>query len=160
MQNSTLRAEGNNDKGVVAQTTLVSRNITVAGRRTSVRLEPEMWNALREIAKREGCSIHDICTVVELRKNPKTSLTAAIRVFLMLYFRAASSEEGHLQAGHGNFETMKRRARIPQDIEFYFSCKQSKGQRLNRGSAGVAAAHRAVGVNGGGERPLQISSVS
>lgn len=95
------------------KSSLVSRNITLQGRRTSVRLEPEMWTALREIAKREGCSIHEICSLISLRKNEITSLTAAIRVFLMLYFRAASTEEGHRRAGHGNFEFMKQRARVP-----------------------------------------------
>ena len=67
------------------KTTLVSRNITMRGRRTSVRLEPEMWTSLRDIAKRENCSIHDICSLISLRKNPQTSLTAAIRVFLISY---------------------------------------------------------------------------
>ena len=51
------------------KTTLVSRNITVMGRRTSVRLEPEMWLALKEISIRESCSIHDICTLVSARKK-------------------------------------------------------------------------------------------
>ena len=92
------------------KTTLLSRNITVNGRRTSVRLEPEMWNALFDIAKRENCSIHDICTLISIRKNPKTSLTAGIRVFLMLYFRAAANEEGHARAGHGDIKFMKDRA--------------------------------------------------
>lgn len=94
------------------RTTLLSRNITVSGRRTSVRLEPEMWSSLYDIAKRENCSIHDICTLISMRKNPKTSLTAAIRVFLMLYFRASSTEEGHARAGHGNFEFMRHRAGV------------------------------------------------
>lgn len=67
------------------KSTLISRNITVGGRRTSVRLEPEMWRALKEIAKRETCTIHDICDLISMRKNANTSLTAAIRVFLMLY---------------------------------------------------------------------------
>ncbi|MFK7838928.1 MAG: ribbon-helix-helix domain-containing protein [Bdellovibrionales bacterium] len=92
------------------KTTLLSRNITVSGRRTSVRLEPEMWKSLFDIAKRENCTIHDICTLISLRKNSKTSLTAAIRVFLMLYYRAAATEDGHVNAGHGNFEHMKSRA--------------------------------------------------
>jgi predicted DNA-binding ribbon-helix-helix protein len=95
------------------KTTLISKNITVRRRRTSVRLEPEMWLALRDIALREKCTIHDICSLVSVRKNPRTSLTAAIRVFLMLYYRAASTEEGHRRAGHGDFEFMKRRARLP-----------------------------------------------
>ena len=101
-----------------AKSTLVSRNVTILGRRTSVRLEPEMWMALKEIAKRERCSSHDICGLISLRKNENTSLTAAIRVFLMLYFRASSTEEGHAKAGHGSFETMKRRAKIAPHMQF------------------------------------------
>lgn len=95
------------------KTSLISRNITVLGKRTSIRLEPEMWLALKEISMREHCTIHDICTLVNVRKNPRSSLTAAIRAFLMLYFRAASTEEGHVRAGHGNFQSMMQRARIP-----------------------------------------------
>ena len=94
---------------------LVSRNVTVLGKRTSVRLEPEMWIALKDIALREGCSIHEICSLIYLRKNKQTSLTAAIRVFLMLYFRASATEEGHARAGHGSFEIMKKRARMTDD---------------------------------------------
>jgi len=90
--------------------TLVSRNITVNGKRTSVRLEPEMWRALKEISARENCSIHELCSLISFRKNKRTSLTAAIRVFLMLYFRAATTEDGHGKAGHGSFDSMKRRA--------------------------------------------------
>ncbi len=84
--------------------------MTVGNRRTSVRLEPEMWDSLKDIARREGCSIHDVCTLVNLRKNQQTSLTAAIRVFLMLYYRLAATEEGHRRAGHGNFQIMMSRA--------------------------------------------------
>ena len=97
---------------------LINRNVTVNGRRTSIRLEPEMWNALNDIAERESCTIHDICSLVSMRKRPRTSLTAAIRVFLMLYYKAASTEKGHDKAGHGNFRYMISRARMTAD-EFY-----------------------------------------
>ena len=93
-----------------ANSTLVSKNITVDGHRTSVRLEPEMWCAFKEIAHREQCSIHDICTLISKKKSSNSSLTAAIRVFLMLYYRSAATEKGHLQAGHGNFGIMQARA--------------------------------------------------
>jgi len=95
---------------------LLSRNITVLGRRTSVRLESDMWAALREIAKREQCSTHDICGLIHLRKPSSTSLTAAIRVFLMLYYRAAATEDGHRKAGHGNFHDMMMRAGVTVDM--------------------------------------------
>lgn len=95
-----------------AKSSLVSRNITILGKRTSVRLEPEMWVAMKDIARREQCTSHDLCSLISLRKRPNTSLTAAIRVFIMLYFKAASTEIGHERAGHGDFENMKGRARV------------------------------------------------
>jgi predicted DNA-binding ribbon-helix-helix protein len=73
-----------------------------------------MWSALKDIANREGCTMHEICSLVALRKRAQTSLTAAIRVFLMLYFRAATTEDGHRHAGHGSFENMRQRAKVPQ----------------------------------------------
>ena len=119
MGGNSLREPANPDDGAkeqkAAHSTLVSRNVTVLGHRTSVRLEPEMWTALRDISRREGCRIHDLCSLIQLRKKPDTSLTAAIRVFLMLYYRASSTEEGHQRCGHGNFANMLLRARVVMD---------------------------------------------
>ena len=108
-------------KSEVKQTTLVSKNITVCHKRTSVRLEPEMWSALNEVSKREACSIHDLCTLISIRKKAGTSMTAAIRVFLMLYYKAAATEDGHQNAGHGSFLRMKERAKICEKNIRYFS---------------------------------------
>lgn len=79
---------------------LVSRNVTVSGRRTSIRLEPEMLDGLMEICRREGISIHQLATLVD-RCRHRSSLTAKLRVFILAYFRAASTEAGHAEAGHG-----------------------------------------------------------
>ena len=86
---------------VIPKSSLVSRNVTVSGHRTSVRLEPEMWNGLAEICRRECASAHEICTIISAHKPDSTSLTAAIRVFVMAYYRAAATEDGHSRAGHG-----------------------------------------------------------
>ena len=108
-------------EGLHSKSSLLSRNVTIMGKRTSVRLEPEMWRAVKDIADRENCTIHDLCSLISLRKKGNSSLTAAIRVFIMLYFKAASTEDGHDKAGHGNFEHMKSRARInvPSAPVFY-----------------------------------------
>ncbi len=98
------------DKNEDHNSGLVSRNILIDGRRTSVRLEPEMWVALRDIAGREGSSIHELCSLVALCKRASSTLTAAIRVFLMLYYRASSTEDGHSRAGHGDIARMRDRA--------------------------------------------------
>ena len=88
------------DMGKVS--TLISRNVTIGGHRTSCRLEPFMWDALYDICARERVTIHSLCTRISERKDANTSLTAAIRVFALAYFRAASTEEGHMRASHGN----------------------------------------------------------
>lgn len=83
------------------RSTLVSRNITVSGRRTSVRLEPQMWQGLVDICRRERATIHDVCTYISAHKDRATSLTAAIRVYIMEYYKVAATEEGHMRARHG-----------------------------------------------------------
>lgn len=65
-----------------------------------MRLEPAMWDALHEVARREGKTINEICTMVDARRR-ESSLTAALRVYIVAYFRAAATEHGHLRAGHG-----------------------------------------------------------
>ena len=74
---------------------LKTRNILVAGRRTSVRLEPEMWRALGEIAARERFTIHDVCTLASVR-NGASTLTAGLRVFIMEYYRGLVTSAGLL----------------------------------------------------------------
>ena len=68
--------------------TLVNKNVMVDGHRTSMRLEPEMWDALAEICARERCNIHQLCSQLELNRQSST-LTAAMRVYIMNYFRQA-----------------------------------------------------------------------
>lgn len=80
--------------------TLINRNVTVAGHRTSIRLEPVMWEALHQICRREGKALNQLVTEID-RDRAESSLTAAIRVFLLRYFSAAATDEGHRLAGHG-----------------------------------------------------------
>nr|WP_156901541.1 ribbon-helix-helix domain-containing protein [Nisaea denitrificans] len=66
--------------------TLLSKNVLVDGHRTSMRLEPAMWDALTQIAAREKLTIHQICGIVN-QHRVNTSLTSATRVFILGYFR-------------------------------------------------------------------------
>lgn len=65
-----------------------------------MRLEQEMWEALREICRREDMTVHELCSLIDERRG-LSSLTAATRVFTLMYFRAAATDEGHASAGHG-----------------------------------------------------------
>ncbi len=79
---------------------LQSRNVTVEGHRTSLRLEQDVWDALEEICERENKTVHEVCTLVEQRRKG-SSRTAAVRAFILGYYREAASDAGHSNAGHG-----------------------------------------------------------
>ena len=66
---------------------LVTRNIFLNGRRTSLRIEMPVWDGLDEIARREGMSINELCTHIDCNR-PERSLTASVRVYVLTYFRA------------------------------------------------------------------------
>ena len=90
-----------NEASSRAGTALTSRVLIVQGRRTSARLEDEMWASFKDIAEGEGCSVHELASHIHSRKKSGQSFTSAIRVFVMLYYRDAATEAGHAKAGHG-----------------------------------------------------------
>ena len=90
--------------------TLVNRNVFVGRRRTSLRLEPAMWDALTEICRREAMTLHQLCALIDERRRA-SSLTAAIRVFIVTYFRSAATEDGHASIGHGSLYGVQMRLR-------------------------------------------------
>lgn len=49
-----------------------------------MRLEPEYWAALADIAKREGITLHQLCSEIDSGAG-ELSRTAATRLFAVLY---------------------------------------------------------------------------
>ena len=90
--------------------TLINRNVFIGRHRTSIRLEPAMWDSLAEICRREDLSLHEICGLIDARRRA-SSLTAAIRVFALTYFRVAATEDGHARSGHGLLYSSRHRGR-------------------------------------------------
>jgi predicted DNA-binding ribbon-helix-helix protein len=58
---------------------LINRNVDVHGRRTSFRFDAATWDALAEVAQREGVSILKLCDEIETAKPDALNLTVAIR---------------------------------------------------------------------------------
>ena len=65
---------------------LVTRNIVVQGGRTSMRLEPELWDALEEVCRREGVGVSEIVERAQEGARAGTR-TSAVRTYLVNYFR-------------------------------------------------------------------------
>lgn len=79
---------------------LINRNVTASHGRTSMRLEPELWEALQEICERERLTLGEVVRRIEKRGHPG-GRTSAVRVHVLEYFRLAATEPGHRAAGHG-----------------------------------------------------------
>ena len=75
---------------------LVIHNVVVGDHRTSVRLEPVMWDALHDIARRLRVTMHDLVTDID-RARTASSLTAAIRVYIVDFYRDAALSAGQAQ---------------------------------------------------------------
>ena len=69
---------------------LVIHNVVVGGHRTSVRLEPVMWDALRDIARRRQWSVHQLVTHIDRERGIGSTLASAIRVYIVNFYRVAS----------------------------------------------------------------------
>lgn len=88
----------------------VQKNLLINSRHTSFTLEPTVWTLLDEVAAIENCDLPDIIAVIKNAKPEHQTMASSIREFLMLYFRAAATKEGHRNAGHGTILQMSNRA--------------------------------------------------
>lgn len=63
-------------------------NVTINGKRTSVTIEPRVWDILKGICEDEGVTINELCTLIKKRMHDNSSLSSSIRVFLISYLYA------------------------------------------------------------------------
>lgn len=60
---------------------IVKRSVSIAGHPTSVSLEQEFWDALKDIAKSHGQSAQDLVSTVD--KTRDGGLSSALRVYVL-----------------------------------------------------------------------------
>jgi predicted DNA-binding ribbon-helix-helix protein len=84
----------------VSSSRLINRNVVADRGRTSMRLEPELWDALAEICARERQDMSGLVRQIEATGHAG-GRTSAVRVYLLRYFRDAATEAGHEAANHG-----------------------------------------------------------
>lgn len=69
---------------------VIRHSVVVNGRKTSISLENEFWEALQEIAERQNISLSKLVERIG-QDRTNINLSSAIRVFLFDYFRAKIS---------------------------------------------------------------------
>lgn len=60
-----------------------------------------MWACFREVARREDGTVHDLASRIYGQKKSAQTLTSAIRVFLLLYYRNVAIRASYAKAGYG-----------------------------------------------------------
>jgi predicted DNA-binding ribbon-helix-helix protein len=65
---------------------IVKRSVVLNGHKTSVSLENEFWEGLRDIGDAKDAKLSDLVRQVD-RERSNGNLSSAIRVFVLGYFR-------------------------------------------------------------------------
>jgi predicted DNA-binding ribbon-helix-helix protein len=66
---------------------IVKRSVVLAGHKTSVSLENEFWEGLRQIADREKTTMSALLQQIDKGRR-YANLSSAIRIFVLGHFRA------------------------------------------------------------------------
>jgi predicted DNA-binding ribbon-helix-helix protein len=62
------------------------RSITIKGHKTSISLENQFWDCLREIAGERGVSLGALVAAIDANRQ-LPNLSAAIRIFVLEFYR-------------------------------------------------------------------------
>jgi predicted DNA-binding ribbon-helix-helix protein len=68
-------------------TNLVHRHVRIDDRPTSLALEPEFWQYLREIAYARRVTLGRLLSVINQRKGKDITLASALRTFVARHYR-------------------------------------------------------------------------
>ncbi len=85
-QQGKLLARGRGRKSAYECIEVAPRSVWIGGRRTSIRLEPEFWEALSHIAKREATDPPGVLLEIE-RIHGRSRFASKVRVAILNYFR-------------------------------------------------------------------------
>jgi len=70
------------------------RSLTIAGHRTSISLEDDFWDALKDISKTKGKSLPVLIAEIDASRGPR-GLSSAIRSAILAFYRAQTSKSSN-----------------------------------------------------------------
>ena len=75
------------------QSVIIKRSIVIAGHKTSVSLENEFWNGLKDIGRSNDMTLSELVGDIDTRRL-NGNLSSAIRLFVLGHFRADAAPRG------------------------------------------------------------------
>lgn len=91
------------------KTAVIKRSIILEGHKTSVSLEDEFWDGLREIVSDKNTSLSAVVDEID-RDRDNCNLSSAIRVYVFNYFRGRSGRQGDRITREKPADSIKRSA--------------------------------------------------
>jgi predicted DNA-binding ribbon-helix-helix protein len=73
-------------RGDAVKSSVSKRSIIIAGHKTSVSLEDEFWNSLKEIARERGMTLGALVAAIDANRQ-HANLSSAIRLFVLGVYR-------------------------------------------------------------------------
>jgi predicted DNA-binding ribbon-helix-helix protein len=79
-------------KRPVGSSLVGKRSITMAGHKTSISLEDDFWNAVREIAAKREVTLSGLLMKIENERQHR-NLSSAIRLFVLDHYRGIAEHK-------------------------------------------------------------------
>ena len=77
---------------------IVKRSVTVGGHKTSISLEAEFWNGLKEIAERQKLTVSALLRQIDSGRE-HANLSSAVRIFVLEDYRERAAAARRHQGG-------------------------------------------------------------
>jgi predicted DNA-binding ribbon-helix-helix protein len=71
---------------------VIKRSIIIGGHKTSVSLEDDFWNALKEIAQERGESVRHLIASIDANRQ-SANLSSALRIFVLRHYMDQSARQ-------------------------------------------------------------------
>jgi predicted DNA-binding ribbon-helix-helix protein len=97
-RDATVQRERTKERAM--KSLIVKRSIVLNGHKTSVSLEDEFWDGLREIADLQKTKLSTLVQNIDLERR-NANLSSAVRLFVLTYFRGRAHAAGEPQQHEG-----------------------------------------------------------
>lgn len=71
---------------------VIKRSILLDGHKTSVTLEDEFWNGLREIANLKNTTLTSLVANIDHARDRQCNLSSSIRIFVLGHLRECADQ--------------------------------------------------------------------
>lgn len=109
------------------QSAVVKRSIVIAGHKTSVSLEDDFWNALKEIKRSNSMTLSSLVADIDARRL-HANLSSAIRIFVLHHFRSQTAQGSRPQISQTSSDRVEAGAEMPRLAQVGRPSKQVNGQ--------------------------------